>query len=181
MKIAVLILTVFCSLNAMAFEGVYLGPDKSTWPNTESRKTKNDFAAWLIATPDRDWKEKWNTPPDTVPHFSEVEKLKVGEQLVILTFFTNPKTDNEQQTKVICSLKVTRPDSSISADQKDFPCLFGKLNENPNYIRMSPAVIQFVGEETDPLGEYIVEVEVYDAMRETTLHLVKKFTLEAKQ
>ena len=180
MKIAILLSLMFVSQNIGAFEGQYFGSDKSTWTNTEFRKTKNDCAAWLMVTPDLDWQGKWDTPPDTVPHFNEADKLKVGERVVILTFFVNPQTDEDKQAHVIYSLKVIRPNSSVSAEQKSIPCLVGELKGNPNYIRMSPAVIQFTGEETDPLGEYIVEVSVSDVLRQVTLNLVSKFTLEAK-
>lgn len=180
MRISILMSLMLVALNVCAFDGQYFGPDKSTWANTDYRKTKNDFAAWLLVTPDSDWQEKWSTPPDTVPRFSEANALKVGEQVFILTFFVNPKTDNHNNAKVLCSLKVTRPDSSVAVEQTSIPCLVGEMKGNPNYIRMSPAVIQFIGLESDPLGEYVVEVGVSDIFRETTLELEAKFTLEAK-
>ena len=180
MYITKYILLLLISLNAAAADGQYFGRDKSKWTNTEYRKTKNDFAAWLMVTPDIDWKSKWDTPPDTVPYFNEADKLKVGEQVAILTFFVNPKTDRNKQANVVCSLKVTRPDSSVSAEQDNIPCLVGELKGNPNYIRLSPAVIQFTGEDSDLLGVYTVAVGVTDVLRKTTLNLVSRFTLEAR-
>jgi hypothetical protein len=180
MKISLLLPLMLVALNVCAFDGQYFGPDKSTWANTDYRKTKNDFAAWLLVTSDIDWQEKWNTPPETVPRFNEADRLKVGERVVILTFFVNPKTDEINNAKVLCSLKVIRPDSTVSIEQSNIPCLVGEMRGNPNYVRMSPAVIQFTGEETDPLGEYVVEVSVSDVLRKTTLDLKTKFTLESE-
>jgi len=37
-----------------------------------------------------DWQERWDTPPDTIPYFDKASEVRIGEQLVILTFFTNP-------------------------------------------------------------------------------------------
>jgi hypothetical protein len=48
---------------------------------------------------------------------------------------------------------------------------------DPNYIRLSPAVIEFVGDKTDPLGRWLVEVDIEDANRKTTLRLQTQFTL----
>jgi len=39
------------------------------------------------------------------------------------------------------------------------------------------AVIKFVGEKTDPLGEWVVDVEVEDVLRNTKLPLRTRFTL----
>ena len=155
----------------------YLGKDKESWPQTEFRKTENDFGAWLIVTPDLDWEEKWDTPPDTVPSFREAKVIKRGEQIVILTFFANPKADSKNETNVICSLKVTNPDGKNTADAPNIPCSYGKLQGNPNNIRMSPAAIQFTGDENDPFGIWTVNVIVNDINRKTVLNLQTKFEL----
>ena len=164
---------------AYGSEAVWLGPDRSKWPDTEFRKTKNDFSAVLLVTPDLDWMQKWNTPPDTIPRFREAKNVKVGEQLVILTFFVNPKTDAGGNVNVNCGIKVTRPNGTISANESNIPCMRGSLRGDPNHIRLSPAVIQFVGEKTDPKGKWVVEVDIEDANRSTTLRLQTHFTLVA--
>jgi hypothetical protein len=158
-------------------ESAWLGPDRSKWPDTEFRKTRNDFAAMLLVTPDTDWERKWDTPPDTIPRFREAKTAKVGEELVILTFFVNPKTDQKNNVNVVCSIKVTRPDKTISVSQREIPCMKGELKGNRNNIRLSPAVIKFVGENTDPPGEWLVDVEVEDVYRNTRLPLRTRFVL----
>jgi len=161
----------------LATDAVWLGPDRSKWPNTEFRKTKNDFSGVLLVTPDVDWKQKWNTPPDTIPKFREAKTAKVGERLVVLTFFVNPKPDAQGQVNVVCGIKVTRPNKTISVNERKLPCLRGPLVGDLNYIRLSPAVIEFIGERGDPLGKWLVEVDIEDVNRSTTLHLQTHFTL----
>jgi hypothetical protein len=163
---------------ASAESGKWLGPDRSTWPNTEYRQTKSDFGGWLLITSDLDWQQKWNTPPDAVPYFNEAKSVKVGEQLVILTFFVNPKTDQGNRASVRCDIKVTRPDKSTSVYQQGIPCLSGELIGNPNHIRLSPAVIHFLGEKKDPLGNWVVEVVITDVKRNISLNLKTSFLLE---
>jgi hypothetical protein len=173
-----LFLLALASFHAVGAENAWFGPDKSKWPDTEFRKTKNDFAGFLLVTPDTDWEKKWNTPPDTIPYFREAKTAKVGDELVILTFFVNPKTDQSGNTNVICRIKTTRPNGTVSLDQKDIPCTKGKLLGHPNNIRLSPAIIKFVGEKGDPLGKWVVEVEIEDVNRKTFLQLKTQFILE---
>jgi hypothetical protein len=119
----------------------WLGPDKSQWPDTEFRKTRNGFSGMLLVTPDTDWEQKWNTPPDTIPRFRSAKNVQVGERLVVLTFFANPQQDESKNVNVVCSIKAIRPDNTISVDEKDIPCLKGELRDDPKYIRLSPAII----------------------------------------
>lgn len=169
---------LLASFSAAGNYSAWLGPDKSQWPDTEFRKTKNGFSGMLLVTPDTDWAQKWNTPFDTIPRFREAKVAKVGEKLVILTFFVNPKTDENKNVNVICSITATRPDSTISINERGIPCMKGELQGSPNYIRLSPAIINFVGEQNDPLGKWVVEVEIEDTNRDTILHLKTYFTLE---
>lgn len=173
----VLCLVVWLSCNAYGNDAVWLGPDRSKWPDTEFRKTKDDFSGVLLVTPDLDWRQKWNTPPDTIPRFREAKTVKVGERIVVLTFFVNPKTDDKRHVNVTCGIKVTRPNKTISVNERNIPCMRGSLIGDPSYIRLSPAVIEFVGENTDPLGRWLVEVDIEDANRKTTLRLQTQFTL----
>ena len=175
-----LFVLAFASFHAIGADNVWLGPDRSKWLDTEFRKTKNDFAGVLLVTPDTDWERKWNTPPDTIPYFREARTVKVGEELVILTFFVNPKADGNGDANVLCSIKTTRPNGTVSVDEKNIPCMKGKVLGNPNNIRLSPAAINFVGEKSDPLGKWVVEVGIHDVNRNTTLQLRTQFTLDAK-
>ena len=85
----------------------YFWRDKSgnSIPDTPDRKSENGFAGWLVVTPDQDWKEKWETPPETIPHFSEASTVRVGEQLFTLIFFANPAEGDDGIAEVKCDIK----------------------------------------------------------------------------
>jgi hypothetical protein len=155
----------------------YFGEDLSSWPQTESRKVANDFAGWLLVTPNLDWQERWDTPPETTPYFDEAETARVGDRLVVLTFFANPGIDASGNSLVKCSLQVTRPDGSIAVPKNSFDCLNGKLPGNPRYVRLSPGVVQFIAEETDPKGVWVVDATLEDAVRGVTLDLKATYEL----
>ena len=168
---------IFLFLSSGSFAEEYLGKDLSSWPQTEARKVQNDFAAWLLVTPNLDWQKRWDTPPDTIPYFDEASEVRIGEQLVILTFFTNPGINDSGNSLVNCSLKVTRPDGSYSVPEQGFDCLNEKLQGNPRNIRLSPVVIQFTAEDSDPLGVWVVEVTLEDKIRQVFLKLKTTYKL----
>jgi len=178
MKNYYLLLALLIIPNAYAEE--YLGKDLSSWPQTAARKVKNDFAAWLLVTPNLDWQKRWDTPPDTIPYFDEAKEVHIGERLVVLTFFTNPGVNENGKSIVKCSLKVTRPDGSLSVPNQLFDCMNGPLEGNPRNIRLSPAVIQFTAEPTDTLGVWVVDVTLEDKVRNVTLSLTTSYEMVGK-
>jgi hypothetical protein len=165
------------ALSAHAQEGVWLGESRDALPDTEYRKSESGFGGALLVTSDLDWHEKWNTSPETIPHFNQASDVRLGERLVILTFFVNPMTTSGDVARVLCAVRVTRPDSTRSVDLKDFPCLAGRLQGDPNHVRLAPTVLNFVGEPEDPLGTWVVEVALTDAVRDTELRLRTSFVL----
>jgi len=169
-----LILLIF---SPIVLSEVYLGKDLSSWPQTDARKVKKDFAAWLLVTPDIDWQSKWDTPPDSIPYLNEASEVMVGEQLVILTFFANPGVNSEGNSIVACSLQVERPDGSMSIPKQEFDCLNGKLRGNPRNVRLSPAVIQFTAENSDLPGVWKVSVSLEDKTRDVILELKTYYRL----
>ena len=66
---------------------------------------------------------------------------------------------------------------AVSVNQRGLLCFEGELKGDPNNIRLAPTVIQFVGETTDPPGEWVVDVEVEDVRGNTTLPLRTRFRL----
>jgi hypothetical protein len=140
-------------------------------------KSINGFGGSLVVTPDSDWEAKWNTSPETIPHFSGAKNVSYGEQLTILAFYINPKTNASGELDVLCDIKVTRPDGSSSANAKGVQCAAGKLQGNPRNVRLASAVIKYVGEEGDPPGKWIVEVTLIDKVRGTAIPLEAHFNL----
>ena len=178
MKIIYIILFLTLSAHSYAEDGVWLGSDKSVWSETKYRKVKNDFGGFLLVTSDLNWQQKWETLPETVPYFNVAKSVHIGEKIVILTFFTNPMTNKTNEAHVLCSIKVTRPDNTASVNYKDISCIKGKLQGSPDYIYLSPAIINYSGEVSDPLGVWVVEVAINDVLRETVLNLRTSFRLE---
>ena len=131
-----------------------------------------------MVTPDADWKEKWETSPETVPHFNTANTVKRGKQVTILIFFVNPAVDAKNDVDITCDIQSIRPDGSVSINQRDLPCLKGELKGSPYNIRLAAPVIKFVGEPKDLAGEWIIKVTLKDNYRHVELPLKTSFTLK---
>ena len=112
-------------------QGGWVYKDGTSVPNSDSMKSIKGFGGWLVVTPDADWEEKWNTPPDTTPNFTVASEVNYGEELTILPFYINPKLNSRGEANVLCDIKITRPDGSNAIDVKDIECASGKLQGNP--------------------------------------------------
>lgn len=161
---------------ATASFGDWRSQDGEPVSNTDARKSIDGFGAAVIITSDADWESKWKTPPSTTPNFSTTDKLKIGEQATILIFFANPKQDTAGSVDVTCDIKVTRPDGRVS-DDRGLKGYTGKLREVVTNTFLTETAIRVVGEPTDPLGEWVVEITVHDNVRHVSVPLRTKFTL----
>jgi len=157
--------------------GGWVSRDGKPALDTDAMKSINGFGGWLVVTPDKDWEKKWNTSPETVPHFTEAKKVSYGEQLTILTFFINPKTTSLGTIDIQCDIKIVRPDGSVSSDVKGVDCGSGILRGDPKNIRLTYAIIKYSGDAGDPPGEWTVNVVLTDRIRGTAISLKTSFNL----
>lgn len=150
------------------------GPDGTPSPSSESRKQVDGFSAMLLVTPDMDWQDKWDTPPDVIPHFREADRVARDERLAILIFFANPAVvDGKVDTGV--SLKVIQPDGTVQLDAEDAACLAGTLQGDPMNVRMCETSLGYIADPDDLSGEWRVEVVVKDRLRNVEIPLQTRF------
>jgi len=147
-------------------------------PDTESRKSKNDFGGWLLVTSDEDWEAKWNTPPETAPSFTETSSVELGQRAFVLIFFSNPALMPDRSANIRCDIKITRPNQTVSMSEKGLACFNGRIAGNQNSMYLSAPVVGVLGEPADPKGKWIVDVVLQDVVRETEISLSTSFTLK---
>jgi len=145
---------------------------------TESRKSKNDFGGAVLVTTDADWKEKWDTPPETKPSFNKAGIIPYGKKVFVLTFFSNPAKDDGGNSNVRCDLKITAPTGKVSLSQQDMTCFSGRIAGSSYNLYLSAPVIAFSGDPGDPAGIWVVEVSLRDAIRNVELPLRATFELK---
>ena len=145
--------------------------------DSESRKWVRGFGGWLIVTSDQDWKEKWNNPAGGTPVFTEAKDVGLGEKITILTLYKNPQSDQNNRIAISCDIKVTRPDGSISYEMNEIECAKEELVGRRDNVRLTHAIIDYVGELGDPYGLWVVEVTLKDNIAKIVIPLKKSFEL----
>ena len=128
-------------------------------------------------TSDADWRSKWETSSNTVPRFTEAKTVARGKHVFILIFFANPKLAEERSADVACDIDVIRPDGSSLVHQTDIVCFHGELKGTPSNVYLSAPILDFMGEESDPGGKWLVQVTLKDNNRHVLLPLKASFTL----
>jgi hypothetical protein len=146
-------------------------------PGTESRNAVDGFGGWLVVTSDSDWQAKWETSSDTVPRFTEAKTVARGKTVFILTFFANPKLNENGDADVTCDIDVVKPDGTSSVHQVDVVCFRGALRGPPTNVYLSAPILNFVGESNDPAGKWSVRVTLKDNIRHVSLPLKTSFSL----
>lgn len=146
-------------------------------PDSDARKMQNGFGGWLLVTSDNDWQAKWETQPDTTPHFSQAENITKGEPVYVLTFFSNPGLDDQGAADISCDIDLHKPDGSASFEENDATCFKGALKGEPGYLYLSAPVIKFIGEQNDPDGTWQVNITLKDNIGHTSLPLKTSFIL----
>ena len=167
---------VMASLARAADPAATWREDGTPVTNTESRASRDGFGAALLPTSDADWKEKWDTPASETPKFTQIHSLRRGEKAWILIFFANPRPDRDGTVRVTCDVKITRPNGRVTED-RDLEGMKDRIEGAATNTYLAHTVIRFVGEDTDPLGDWIVEVVVHDLNRKVSVPVRTKFTL----
>lgn len=149
-------------------------PDGTPGPSSESRKEIGGFSAMLLVTPDMDWQDKWDTPPDVIPHFREAARVARDERLAILIFFANPAAVDGRADTVL-DLRVVQPDGKAQLDVQDVACFSGVLQGDPTNVRLCETSLGYIADPDDLSGQWRVEVVVKDRQRKIEIPLQTRF------
>ena len=147
-------------------------------PDSATAKSKAGFGATLVITSDKDWERKWDTSPETIPYFSEAKEVKVGKELFVLTFVSNPLVGETGMTDVSCDFLVVRPNGTKSVNTLNMPCLNVKLMTNPTHVFHTTAWLKFTATRSDPRGIWKVSVRIRDNLRNVDIPLETSFRVK---
>jgi hypothetical protein len=164
--------------SALAQEAGWRDAHGQPVPETEARRSVNGLGGFLLVTPDANWREKWDTPANTVPHFNEAKTVERGQQVFVLIFFSNPKKRGDGRADLTCDLDAVRPDGSVSSHQENAVCYQGELRGDAYAMYLATPVIGFTGDPDDPAGTWTVRVSLKDNVSKTVLPLKTSFTLK---
>jgi hypothetical protein len=168
---------LLCISSAHAQSPIWQNNEGKPLPETEAMKSQDGFAGSILAVTDTDWKQKWETPPETTPSFNKASVVSYGTKVFILIFFSNPAQDEQQNSNIRCDLKITDPKGFEILSKQDMACFSGRIAGNPFNQYLSAPVISFAGDPDDPAGTWVVEVKLRDEIRRIELPLRTTFEL----
>ena len=169
---------LLAAATASTAKGGWIDMQGNPVPESDASRSREGFSATILITADQDWQEKWNTPPETIPHFSTTSEVGSGGELFVLTFLANPMVDKASgMTDVVCDFIVLRPDGSDSTRELDMPCFKVELRGNPRSVYLSSASLRYVEEPSDPRGTWTVMVTVKDRLRGVDIPLRSSFVV----
>jgi hypothetical protein len=172
------ILGILLAAPAYAQTGIWRDAGGKPMAESDSTKSKGDFAGSLLAVTDEAWQAKWNTPPENHPSFTQAGTVPLGKKVFILTFFSNALNDSQGKVNVGCDLKISAPTGKVSLDQKGVTCFAGKIGGSPYALYLSAPVVTFTGDADDPPGTWLIEVNLRDENRHVELPLRTTFQLQ---
>ena len=140
-------------------------------------KSKAGFAGSLLVTTDADWKEKWETPPETAPSFNRADEVQYGKRVFVLLFFANPQPGADGQVNIACDLQIKSPVGKVSFEQKNMTCFAGRIAGRLTNMYLSAPVVAFSGDPGDPPGTWVVQASLRDEIRKVELPLKYAFKL----
>ena len=171
-------LLAMLGVGAEAAEVGWRDGDGKPAPESPAQRSVKGFGGWLLVTPDKNWEEKWNTPSETTPMFTTADEVRQGETITILVFFSNPGLTPDRSVNITCDLRVTRPDRTLSIDEKGVVCASGSFPGPTTNLYLSNLVLGFVGEPGDPPGKWVVDVTLHDNVAKVDVPLQTSFELK---
>lgn len=131
----------------------------------------------LIKTIDYSFKEKWdNTIGSSIPKISSCDTVFKKQFFFIAVATWNFKTDANDSSEVLYSIKIIRPDNNTYFAQENLTGLSGKIL-NKDYIQMSDAIIKASFNDTDLIGKYKIEIDIVDKISGETKKIYSDITL----
>ncbi|MBK8476125.1 MAG: hypothetical protein IPL39_07355 [Opitutaceae bacterium] len=150
-------------------------PDSAEW----HREAKG-FGATVLITPDLDWKQKCTAPTAALPDLERTNSVHIGGKVWAVVLLSNPLPDGAGKVDVTCDFRLVRPNGRISK-HCDLRALQGRLDAPTSRFFLSEFVLTMDAEESDPLGEWVMELVIHDRNRGVEVPIVGRYTVLPKQ
>ncbi len=77
-----------------------------------AKAERSGFVAIASIVTDPDWREKWNTPAETIPEFHLAATMKTGDKAWLLTFFSGAQLEDGIAT-LKCDVTIRDPEGIV--------------------------------------------------------------------
>lgn len=130
---------------------------------TSAQASSGGFMVVASIVTDADWREKWNTPPETAPKFHGPGKMKPGEKAWLLTFFSGARL-KDGVAKLKCDVTITDPDGEVQRHPAQL-CFEGRTPGAEGSLFLTGLEIGFEVSPKDLDGITTFEIGVTDMQR----------------
>ena len=144
-------------------------------PDTESRKRSGDFGAMLTVTGNvKSFLDEWyKTAESHTPRLETTDKVKRGEIIGALLFFSGCGTEGEKCNATV-DFKVLSPNGSVYGEHNGSRIWPGPAAKKA-VVLLSQARLEVRIEPNDPIGEYVVLASLKDSATKGVFQLRQKF------
>ena len=178
LALAILLIAASGSSVAQDNKSYWRNPDGTPVPETSSRKSTGSMSAMILITADQDWQQKWNTPREHVPRFTETSEVGRDGTLFLLTFFGNPAVDEAGRSKLLCDFLLIKPDGSYATEQRDAVCFDPDFAMERDTTYMTNISVGFKADSSEPKGSWLYKVVIKDKIAGTELPLEAGFKVK---
>ena len=176
--LTLLLATLASSVGAQDNKGVWRTPDGTAVPESASQKSAGSLGGMILLTPDQDWKEKWETPKETIPQFNQASEVERDGSLFLITFFGGASQDEVGRSNLLCDFTLVRPDGSFAIEQHDVACFPTDFAMERGITYMTNITIAFKADSSEPTGSWTYRVTLKDKIASTELPLEASFTVK---
>jgi len=142
----------------------------------EWSRMKDGFGAAVVITSDSRWKSHRGALLHEMPKPARLNSLRVGGKVWALIFLTNPMPDTAGGVNVTCDVRTVRPNGKVTV-HREVCALRRKDAGRKSHIYLAEFVVTMLGEENDPLGEWVLEIVVRDRNRGVEVPIVGRYIL----
>jgi hypothetical protein len=145
-------------------------------PSDADQGEADGFRAIALLTSDPEWMEEWRKPAGGGgPNFPTAHEVRDGGQLSLVLVLSNPGVEAAGVANVGCDVRVTRPDGSVSIDERNVDCFKGELPGGPDSLYLAAAGVTFLSEPSDPRGVWVIDATLTDRVRGVSVPLQVAF------
>lgn len=136
-----------------------------------------DFDMLVVLTrqnPEMDW---WFAVPSQFsPNISKIDSVSKGEHFMILPIFNNYGTEKDQSINITYDIEMVRPDGSKGEHKTN--CVGYKGKAAGPYVLPAKDILVAWFDPEDPVGEYTINLVVYDRVKNQTSKKTQKIQLK---
>lgn len=134
------------------------------------------FAAMLLTDSEQTVLANWAAPQEPVLA-PVIERIAIGQPLAVMFVLGGCVADGQGHCDVRGRLLLTRPDDSVYVDPPPFPIWQGPAPAGPEIVQLGQGTLRLTFAPDDPLGEYHLAAELWDANGSAKLVLRRDFQL----